>query len=329
MKRICVFGAGAVGSHIAAKLAAAGHQVSIVARGAHLAAVREKGVTLRTGGKEIHAKVAASDDPAELGRQDAVFVTLKASGLRAFAEGAASLVADDTACVFVQNGIPWWYAQGLAASCPEPPDLSKLDPGGLLAAKVGLARTVGGVVYSSNDLVEPGVVENHSAGRNMLAIAETDGRQSARCDALREALTAADMNSPPAGDLRTSVWNKLFINLGASLCVPLGEPIRAVFDDPALMEIRNRLMDEGRAIAKAHGVDVSLAPKRPGNAQTAGATEHKPSMLQDYELGRPMEVEAILRTPLAFARAAGIPTPSLDALTAIVARMATAKGLCS
>jgi 2-dehydropantoate 2-reductase len=328
VKRFCVFGAGAVGSHIAVKLAAAGHQVSVVARGAHLQAVRDKGITLHTGGRTIQARVAASDRPADLGRQDAVFVTLKASGLRTFAEGGTPLLQDDTACVFVQNGIPWWYAKGLAPSRPVPPDLSKLDPGGMLNSKIGFARTVGAVVYSSNDLVEPGVVENHSAGRNMLAIAEVDGRQSARCDALRAALMAAeDLHSPPAGDLRTSVWNKLFINLGASLCVPLGEPIREVINDPALEAVRQRLMDEGRAIATAHGVDVSLAPRRPGGAQTAGATSHKPSMLQDYELGRPMEVEAILKTPLAFARAAGIPTPSLDALTAIIARMATAKGL--
>jgi 2-dehydropantoate 2-reductase len=171
------------------------------------------------------------------------------------------------------------------------------------------------------------VIENHSPGRNMLALAEVDGSRSERCDALRAALTAAGMHSPPADDLRTSVWDKLLINLGAALCVPLGEPIRAVINDPALAEVRARLMEEGRAVARAHGVDPSLAPKRPGGAPIAGATPHKPSMLQDYELGRPMEVEAILKAPLAFARAAGIPTPSLDALTAIIARMATAKGL--
>lgn len=325
--RICVFGAGAVGGHIAAKLAASGHEVAVVARGAHLKAIREKGLVLHGGEREIHATVHASERPADLGRQDAVFVTLKASGLRAFADGAAPLLGPDTACVFVQNGVPWWYARGLGASRPVPPDLSRLDPDGALVRAIGYERTVGAVVYSSNDLVEPGAIHNHSAGRNMLVVGETDDRRSARVEALRDALNRADMNSPPTTDIRTAVWDKLLINFGSTLCVPLGVPIRAVLQDPALVAVRERTMNEGRAIAAAHGVDPALAPKRPGSTQGSVPTSHKPSMLQDYELGRPMEVEAILMAPLAFARAAGIDTPALDALGAIVAHMATAKGL--
>jgi 2-dehydropantoate 2-reductase len=325
--RVCVFGAGAVGGHIAAKLAASGNEVSVVARGAHLQAIRDEGLVLHGGEREIRATVHASDRPADLGRQDAVFITLKASGLRAFADGAEPLLGPETACVFVQNGLPWWYAHGLGASRPRPPDLSRLDADGALMRAIGYGRTVGAVVYSSNDLVEPGVIHNHSAGRNMLVVGETDDRPSARVDALRDALNRADMNSPPIADIRTAVWDKLLINFGSTLCVPLGEPIRAVLQDPALVAVRERTMKEGRAIAVAHGVDPALAPKRPGSTQGSVATSHKPSMLQDYELGRPMEVEAILMAPLAFARAAAIDTPALDALSAIVARMATAKGL--
>jgi len=228
--------------------------------------------------------------------------------------------------VFVQNGVPWWYAHGLAPGRPQPPDLSRLDPGARLAQQVGLSRTVGAVVYSSNDLVEPGVIQNHTPGRNMLVIAEPDDRLSNRVDTLRAALNAADMHSPATPDLRASVWEKLLINFGSSICVPLREPIKAVVEDAALRSLRDRVMAEGRAIAAAHGVDVASAPKRPGGASPS-ASLHKPSMLQDYELGRPMEVEAILAAPLAFARAAGIDAPALEALAAIVARMAATKGL--
>ncbi len=322
--RLCVFGAGAVGSHIAARLAQHGHEVSVVMRGAHLLAVQDKGIELHVAGTVVRARVRASERPAELGRQDAVFVTLKGTGLAAFAAGAAPLLGPDTACVFVQNGVPWWYASGLGTSRPVPPDLSRLDPGGATAAAIGLARVVGAVVYSSNDLVAPGVVHNHSPGRNMLVLGETDDRSSTRVDALRMALAAAEILSPATADLRTAVWDKLLINFGSSLCVPIGEPIRGVLEDPALVAVRARMIEEGRAIAAAHGVDAALAPERPGGAQPSA---HKPSMLQDYELGRPMEVEAILKAPLAFARAASVATPTLDALAAVVAHMAVTKGL--
>lgn len=325
--RICVFGAGAVGGHIAAKLAAAGHEVSAIARGAQLHALREAGLRLEGGEREIRVRVRASDRTADLGPQDAVFVTLKASGLAAFAADAGALLGADTACVFVQNGVPWWYAAGLGASRATPPDLSALDPGGALARTVGIRRTLGAVVYSSNDLVAPGVVHNHSPGRNMLVIAEVDDRPTARVDALREALNAAGMNSPPATDIRTSVWDKLLINFGSTLCVPTGQSVGGLLADPALVAVRARVMEEGRAIALAHGVDPAAAPQRPGAIKGAVPTAHKPSMLQDYELGRPMEVEAILRAPLAFARAAGVPAPVLETLAAIVGRMAAAKGL--
>ena len=325
--RICIFGAGAVGGHLAARLAAAGHEVSIVARGPNLAALRANGVALHAGEQKFHGKVRASDQAADLGIQEAIFVTTKATGLSAFAESAAPMLARETAVVFVQNGIPWWYAQGLGASRPKPPDLSRLDPGAKLARAIGAERVIGAVVYSSNDLVAPGVIHNHTPGRNMLVLGEPDDRPSGRAAALRAALDEAQMASPPTADIRQSVWDKLLLNFGSTLCVPLGEPIRAVTEDAALREIRERLIAEGGAIAQAHGVSPAGAPKRPGGQQASGASLHKPSMLQDYELGRPMEIEAILMAPLAFARAAGVPTPTLDAVAAITARLAAARGL--
>lgn len=327
--KLCVFGAGAIGGHLAARLAAAGHDVSVVARGANLAGIRERGLSLHSGAEVVHGPVRAGDRTDGLGVQDAVFVTTKATALGAFAELAAPLLGSETRVVFVQNGIPWWYARGLAANRPAPPDLSRLDPGGRLARAVAPQQVVGGIVYSSNDIVAPGEVHNHTPGRNMLVIGAPDDRAAADVVRLRQALEGAGMPSPSCADIRAAVWDKLLVNFGSSLCVPLGEPIKALSEDPALAAIRARLLAEGRAVALAHGVAVADAPKRPGGAQVAGATLHKPSMLLDYELGRPMEVEAILAAPLAFARGAGVETPLLDMLAAITARMAAAKGLYS
>lgn len=334
LQRICVFGAGAIGGHLAAKFAAAGHRVSVVARGANLAAIKAKGVALREGAqadaRTIAGRVRASDRASDLGPQDVVFVTTKATALQAFAETAAPLIGGaDTAFVFVQNGIPWWYAQGLSAERPQPPALSRLDPGGALARAIAPERVIGAVVYSSNGLVAPGVVVNHTAGRDMLVVGEVDDRRSDRVAALRALLGAAGMHSPDAGDLRQSVWDKLLLNFGSSLCVPLGEPVSALAQDADLRAVRERIVGEGRAIARAHGVSLEDVPRRPGGAQTSGATAHKPSMLQDYELGRPMEVAAILGLPCAFARAAGVAAPTLEAVHAVIARLAARKGLYS
>jgi 2-dehydropantoate 2-reductase len=328
--RICVFGAGAVGGHIAAKLAAAGHEVSAVARGANLEGLRANGIALREGERTFAGRVRASDNAADLGVQDVVFVTTKATALAALETAAQPLSHAGTMFVFVQNGIPWWYAHGLNSQRPRPPDLSRLDPGGVLARTLPPQSVIGAVVYSSNNLVAPGTVQNHSEGRNMLVIGETDDRQTPRIAALRRLLSEAGMNSPEAADIRQAVWDKLLVNFGSTLCVPLGEPIAALVEDLRLHAARERLFAEGRAIAHAHGVRPEDAPRRPGGGkQIAGATQHKPSMLQDYELGRPMEVEAILAMPCAFARAAGVEAPSLEALTALTARLAARKGLYS
>jgi len=331
MRRICVFGAGAVGGHIAAKLAAAGHEVAAIARGAQLEALRTAGIALREGERTYAGRLRASDRAADIGAQDVVFVATKATALASLAAASPHLAHGSTAFVFVQNGIPWWYAQGLDASRPRPPDLSRLDPGAALARALAQGSVIGAVAYSSNDLAAPGKVHNHSVGRNMLVLGETDDRDSPRVGELRAMLEAAGMASPPSADIRAAVWDKLIINFGSSLCVPLGEPIAALLEDPLLRAARERLFAEGRAIARAHGVDPDAAPRRPGGAgqTTSGSAQHKPSMLQDYEAGRPMEVEAILAAPCAFARAAGVEAPALESLAALTARLAARKGLYS
>lgn len=323
--KICVYGAGAIGGHFAAQLAAAGHEVSVVARGAHLEAIRREGLALLKGERRIVGRVRASDRPADVGPVDCVLVTLKATGLAAFAAGAAPLLGPDTAVVFAQNGIPWWYAQGLARERPRPPDLAPLDPGGALARAIAPQRIVGAVVYSANEVVAPGVVRNNAPQRNVLVLGEPDGHVSARVQALARALEAAEIQAPVEADIRRSVWAKLLLNIGSSsIGVLTGETVKDSMADPAIAELRQRITAEGRAIAQAHGVDPAGAPIPPPHA--SGGPEHKTSMLQDYELGRPMEVEAILQAPLWFARAAGVPAPSLEAVVALVAHKVLKSG---
>jgi 2-dehydropantoate 2-reductase len=318
--QICIFGAGAVGSHFAVRLALAGHEVSCVMRGAHLEAVKANGLTLRVGDAEFSAKVRASDDPAALGPQDVVISTLKANGLSSLAAGLSPLLRDDTAVVFAQNGIPWWYELGLPPDQPPPPDLGFLDSGGLLRAAVSQARIVGGVIFSSNEIVAPGIVVNDSPERNMLLVGECDDRASERIQRLRSALDGALIQSPPVPRIREAIWTKLISNMSVSvLCMLTAKTARAAVEDQALQDVVSRMLDEAQSIARSC---YSGATRRSG-----AAPNHRPSLLQDYERGRPMEIDALVRGPQAFARAAGLSTPTLDVLAALAICRARDKGL--
>ncbi len=324
--KICVFGAGAIGGNFAARLSDAGNDVSVVVRGAHLEAIKARGLTLIAGDRKIVAKVKASDRPADLGKQDVVISTLKANGLPALAESVAPLLGPETGVVFAQNGIPWWYGRGLDSARPAAPDLSRLDPGGALARVVGHERALGGAITSPNHVVEPGVVVNEQPDRNTLWVGEIDDRQTPRIEALRKALSGAGIGSPSTRDIRYDIWHKLMANLtGSTVALILGQA-SLVQKTPMINAMCRRAHAEALAVAAAHGVklddspDVRYGPKRV-------YFDHRPSILQDYDLGRPMEVEAIVRAPIAFARSAGVPTPTLDAIEALVVSMAESKGL--
>jgi 2-dehydropantoate 2-reductase len=320
--RICIFGAGAVGSHFAVRLALAGHDVSCVMRGAHLAAVKAKGLTLRVGDATFPARVNASDDPATLGPQDLVISTLKANALASLVTGLPPLLRDDSAVVFAQNGIPWWYDIGLAPDHPPPPDLGFLDPGGRLRSVVAPERIIGGVIFSSNEVVEPGVVANLSPERNLLQIGERDDRASPRIERLRALLDEAAIKSTPVSRIRETIWSKLLTNMSMSvLCLLTGQTARGVRDDPALQDVIPRLLDEANSIGQSCFPDVKRTTR------SGPAPEHKPSILQDYEQGRPLEIDALVTAPAAFARAAGLSTPMLDLLAALAVRRARDKGL--
>lgn len=319
--RICIFGAGAVGSHFAVRLALSGHEVSCVMRGPHLEAVRARDLTLRVDGAGFTAHVKASDDPTELGPQDVVISTLKANSLGSLVTGLPPLLRDHTAVVFAQNGIPWWYDIGLVADVP-PPDLGFLDPGGRLRSMVAPERIIGGVVFSSNEVIAPGIVANLSPERNMLLVGECDDRGSARIEALRAALNEASIQSSPVEKIRETIWTKLLTNMSMSvLCLLTGQTARGVRDEPDLQDIIPRLLDEANAVAQ------SCFPGVRRVTRSGPAPDHKPSILQDYELGRPMEVESIVRAPLAFARSVGLKTPTLDAIEQLCVSLAASRGL--
>jgi 2-dehydropantoate 2-reductase len=319
--RICIFGAGAIGGHFAVRLALAGHDVSCVMRGRHLQAVKAKGLTLCVGNAEFTAKVKASDDPAALGAQDIVISTLKATGLASLADGLTPLLRADTPVVFAQNGIPWWYDIGLSADQP-PPDLSFLDPGDRLRAAIPKGRIIGGVIFSSNEVIEPGIVENLSPERNRLLVGECDDRESERIGQLRATLDAASIESPAVKRIRETIWSKLLTNMSMSvLCLLTGQTARAVRDEPALRDVIPRLLDEANAVAQSYCPEVKRVTR------TGPAPEHKPSILQDYELGRAVEIDVLVRAPAAFARAAGLSTPMLDLMAGLAIQKARDKGL--
>jgi 2-dehydropantoate 2-reductase len=322
--RICIFGAGAVGSHFAVRLAQAGHDVACVMRGPHLQAVKADGLTLRVGKSEVTAEINASDDPAALGPQDVVISTLKATSVASLANGLKPLLRDDTPVVFAQNGIPWWYDIGLPAAHPPTPDLAFLDPGGRLRAAVPKERIIGGVIFSSNEVIKPGLVENLSPDRNRLLIGECDDRASERIEKLRAVLNAAAIESAAVAQIRETIWSKLLTNMSMSvLCLLTGQTARGVRDDPDLADILPRLLEEANAIGQ------SCIPAVKRVTRTGPAPEHKPSILQDYELGRAMEIDVLVRAPAAFARAANLSTPMLDMLAGLAIQKARGKGLYS
>jgi 2-dehydropantoate 2-reductase len=310
--RIGIYGAGAVGSNFAVRLARAGHQVSIVARGDHLAAVRRSGLILHAGDERAVAPVQASADPAELGAQDLVIVTLKAPALSDMADRIVPMLDANTPVVFAQNGIPWWYGDG-APIRHQVTDLARLDPSGALRHRIGPARTIGAVISSSNELDQPGVVINSSPAHNHLVVGEIDDRASERIVRLRALLEAAGIASPSPPSIRQAVWTKLINNLRASILALLTDRTsREVFDDAGLRPIVDAIGAEAVAIAAAFGIDCTIDPRPP-------AAGHPSSILQDHRRGKPLETDALLHLPLAFARAAGVPAPTLTAVAALVA----------
>jgi 2-dehydropantoate 2-reductase len=323
--RICVFGAGSVGGYLAASLAKGDATVSVVARGAHLAAIRAHGLTVESADNSINVRVVASDDPADLGQQDVVIVTVKSPALPSVAATIAPLLGPDTSLAFPMNGIPWWYFHAHGG----PHDgrrLTRLDPGDAMWRAVGPERAIGGVFWPACSVTRPGVVHLLSGAGRGTTFGEPDGSTSPRIEALAEAFRAAELPVTIAPNIRELIWQKLAFNLSAGpMCVLTQSAVRGTQVEQALVECSCRAVAEAEAIAAAMGYQLGIDIERV--VATNSALAHRPSILQDLEAGRPMEIDALYSVPLEMARMMGVATPTLDLLTAMIKVKARAAGL--
>ncbi len=322
--KICVFGAGAIGGHGAARLARGGADVSVVTRGAHLAAMVERGITVRAPDGTFTAKVRASSDPASLGRQDAVIVTMKAPSLPSLAAGIGPLLGPDTPVAFVMNGVPWWYFQRHSGPLAGT-RLPKLDPDAAVEQAVGIGRTIGGTVYSACTVVEPGVVSAINQ-KSRVVLGELDGSASDRVKAIAAALEAGGMGGVVSPDIRKEVWLKWMGNIAnGPLCILTRRTVAETYSEPAIREAAAALMREGAALARALGseIEVDVQARLKGSAEMP----HKPSILQDLERGKPMEIDALFTVPQDLADQLGVPMPTLALLSALDRQAARAAGL--
>lgn len=321
--KICVFGAGAIGGHVATRLALGGADVSVVARGAQREAIATRGLTVeaKDGTHTARPQVGSA---AELGVQDAVVVTVKAPALPSVAEAIVPLLGPDTTVAFVMNGVPWWYFDRHGGAL-DGRRLPEIDPGEAVRRAVGVERTLGGVVYSACTVTEPGRIHVESA-TNRVILGEVDGGASPRAEAIAAFLNKGGMSGEVTRQIRAEVWTKLASNLAFGPFAILsrmgsGPATR----DPVVRAAMVNAMKEVIAIAHALGQPVEMdAEKR---VSAIGNSVHKASILQDLELGRPMEVAAMFRVPLELARMVGVDTPVLDLAVALATQQAKEAGL--
>ena len=322
--KICIFGAGAIGGYLGAKLAKAGAEISLVARGPHLAAMRTNGLKLLEENGVIAVPVKVSEDPRELGLQDYLIVTLKAHSIPPMVERMRPLIGPETAVVHGANGVPWWYFHRIGGPL-EGTRLKSVDPGDVQWNGFGPDSALGCVVYPAAEVTEPGVVR-HIEG-NRFSLGEPSGEKSERALALSKALTAAGLKAPVRANLRDEIWVKLWGNLSFN---PISALTCATLDvlcaDQGAREVARNMMLEAQEIAEKLGVKFPIdVERRIDGAAAVGA--HRTSMLQDLELGRPMEIDALLTSVQELGRIAGIATPTIDAVLALTRLRARVAGL--
>jgi 2-dehydropantoate 2-reductase len=312
--KICVIGAGAIGGLLAAKLAEAGEEVGVVARGAQLKAIREHGLVLREEDKDIVARVAASDRIADLGEPDLIVLGMKAHQVAAVARDVGSILGPRTLVLTAQNGIPWWYFFKHGGP-REGVRLQSVDPGGVIADHLPIDRVIATVVYPAAEIERPGVIR-HVEG-NRFSLAEIDGAKSERISAISEIFGGAGFKAPVVTDVRTEIWTKLLGNLSLN---PISALTHATLQDicryPKTRALAMEMMREALAVAEAFGIRLRISlEKRIAGAEAVGA--HKTSMLQDVENGRVLEADALIGSVIELARMADVATPHIDAIYAV------------
>ena len=310
MTSICIFGAGAIGGYVGARLAMKDEaQVSLVARGAHLAAMQANGLVLKQNGETHAVHPNVTDDPRQLGPQDYIILTLKAHGVAGVIDQMQPLIGKDTAILFAQNGLPWWYFYGSGGPF-EGHTLESVDPGGTIWKGLGPERALGSVVWQAAEIEAPGVIAHHYGDR--MPIGEPNGEKSERATLLGKLLTSAGIKSPVRSNLRNEIWLKLWGNLSFNpVSVLTGGLLADLATDSGTRRVIHAMMSEAQRVGEALGVSFAVSiEERMDMAEKVGA--HRTSMLQDVEAGRPTELEALLGVVIELGKLVKQETPSLQ-----------------
>lgn len=313
--KVCVVGAGAIGGFLGARLIQSGHDVSLVARGAHLAAMRAHGLTLRGKHEAVTLRANATDRFDGLGPQDAVFIALKAYGIAGVLPQLAPLLGPQTVVIPAINGIPWWYFYREGGKFDAQP-VECIDPGGTMLRSLDCARILGCVVQVAAEVVEPGVVE-HTAGRRFI-LGEPDGSLSERAERVAAVLRDAGLDAPLSPRIRDAVWTKLIGNLALNpICALTAARMQEAMDNAELVELIRSVMREGMRVGEAYGAQYAFGiEERLDMARRIGNS--KVSMLQDLERGRPIESAAIVGAVCELGRRAGVATPTTDLIHTLI-----------
>jgi 2-dehydropantoate 2-reductase len=314
--KICIIGAGAIGGLLAARLAHHGEDVTIVARGAQLAAIRDNGLRLiEENGDVLHVRPRAVERMGEVEGQDLVVLGMKAHQVTPIAADVPGMLARDGLVLTAQNGIPWWYFFRHGGE-HEGRILESVDPGGVIARALPADRVIGSVVYPAAEIAEPGVIRLIEGNR--FSLGEIDGSKSERVQAVSNAFTAAGFKAPVASDLRAEIWTKLWGNLSFNPISALtGATLAGICRNPVSRALAADMMREAQAVGEKLGVRFRIPlEKRLAGAEAVG--EHKTSMLQDVEAGRPTEIDALVGSIIELGAMVGAPTPAISAIYACV-----------
>jgi 2-dehydropantoate 2-reductase len=311
--RILIAGAGAIGGYIGARLVRAGADVVLFARGPHLQAMRERGLRVRSADGDFDVRADVTGDLATVGPVDAVFVAVKAHSLPALAPELRLVFGPDTVVVSMQNGIPWWYFQGHGGEL-DGYRLERVDPGGVIAAAIEQRRVVGSLAYFATEISEPGVV-HHTEG-NRITLGEPDGSRSERCRRIAEALIAAGFRCPITTRIRDEIWVKLLGNVAFNPISALtGGTLLEMTRHSDISRVVRDVMQETEAVAARLAIELPISiDQRIAGAEKIGA--HKTSMLQDFEAGRPMEIEAVVGAVVELGERLSVPMPVTRAMYA-------------
>ena len=322
--KVCIFGAGAIGGYLGVQFAQAGADVSLVARGAHLEAMRKNGVRLLKDDQEIVAHPTCTNDPAELGVQDYVIIGLKGHQLSSAVESMQPLLGNDTSIVTAVNGIPYWYFYRHGGKL-EGSTLESVDPGGRQWGELRPERAIGCIVYPATEVVEPGVIR-HVYG-DKFPVGEPSGERTERVEKISKVFEAAGLKAPVLDNIRDEIWLKLWGNVSFN---PISALTHATLDvittDPGTRAVAKAMMVEAKEIADQQGIGFRVdVERRIEGARKVGA--HKTSMLQDLERGRPMEIDPLVTVVQEMGRLQGVPTPTIDVVLALVQQRARVAGL--